>query len=31
MSEDFDFEQDFWSRTATAIYRTGYDSIRLMK
>ena len=24
-------EQDFWSRTATGIYKIGHDSIRLMK
>ena len=26
-----DFEQDNYSRTATGIYKTGHDSIRLMK
>ena len=26
-----DFEQDYWSRTATGIYKIGHDSIRLMK
>ena len=26
-----DFEQDYWSRTATDIYKMGHDSIRLMK
>ena len=26
-----DFEQSFWSRTATSIYEIGHDSIRLMK
>ena len=25
------FEQNFWSRTATGIYKIGHDSIRLMK
>ena len=26
-----DFEQIYWSRTATSIYKVGHDSIRLMK
>ena len=26
-----DFEQDYWSKSATDIYRIGHDSIRLMK
>ena len=26
-----DFEQNYWSRTATAIYKIGHDSIRIMK
>ena len=26
-----DFEQDYWSRTAIAIYKIGHDCIRLMK
>ena len=26
-----DFEQNYWSRTASGIYRIGHDSIRLMK
>ena len=26
-----DFEQDFWSRTATGIYKIGHDSFKLMK
>ena len=26
-----DFEQTYWSRTATGIYKIGHDSIRLMK
>ena len=30
MTENPDFEQDYWSRTATGIYQIGYDSIRLM-
>ena len=31
MNENSDFEQDLWSRTATSTYKTGLDSIRLMK
>ena len=31
MLENPDFEQNFWSRTATGIYKIGHDSIRLMK
>ena len=26
-----DFEQNYWSKTATGIYKIGHDSIRLMK
>ena len=26
-----DFEQNYWSRTATGIYKIGHDSIRLME
>ena len=26
-----DFEQDYWSRTATGIYEIGHDSFRLTK
>ena len=26
-----DFEQNYWSRSATGIYKIGHDSIRLMK
>ena len=26
-----DIEQDYWSRTATGIYKIGHDSIKLMK
>ena len=26
-----DFEQNYWSRTATGIYKIGHDSIKLMK
>ena len=31
MLENPNFEQDYWSRTAEGIYKTGYDSIRSMK
>ena len=31
MLEDLDFEQDYYSRTAKGIYKTGHDSIRLTK
>ena len=31
MLENHDFEQNYWSRTATGNYRIGHDSIRLMK
>ena len=31
MLKNPDFEQNFWSRTATGIYKIGHDSIRLMK
>ena len=31
MLENLDFEQDYWSRTATVIYRIGHDIIRLVK
>ena len=31
MLEKPDFEQDYWSETATGIYKIGHDSIRLMK
>ena len=31
MMENPDFEQDYWSRTATGTYKIGYDSIRLLK
>ena len=31
MLENSDFEQNYWSRTATGIYKIGHDSIRLMK
>ena len=31
MMKNPDFEQNYWSRTATGIYKIGHDSIRLMK
>ena len=31
ISENPDFEQDYFSRTAVGIYKIGHDSIRLMK
>ena len=31
MLENPDFEQNYWSRTSTGIYKIGHDSIRLMK
>ena len=31
MIKNPDFEQNYWSRTATGIYKIGLDSIRLMK
>ena len=31
MLDNPDFEQDFYSRTATGIYKFGHDSVRLMK
>ena len=31
MSQNPDFEQDYWSRTAEGNYKIGHDSIRLMK
>ena len=31
MSENPDFEQDHWSRSAEGIYRNGHDSITTMK
>ena len=31
MLENSDFEQNYWSRTATGIYKIGFDSIRSMK
>ena len=31
MLENPDFEQDFWSKTATGIYKIGHNSVRLLK
>ena len=31
MLENSDFEQNYWSKTATSVYKIGHDSIRLMK
>ena len=31
MLENSDFEQNYWSRTATGIHKIGHDSTRLMK
>ena len=31
MTENRDFEQNHWSKTAEVIYKIGHDSIRLMK
>ena len=31
MLEYPDFDQDYWLKTATGIYKIGHDSIRLMK
>ena len=31
MLKNPDFEQDYWSKTATRIYKIGHYSIRLMK
>ena len=31
MSENPNFEQDYWSRTAKGIDKIGHDSIRLLK
>ena len=29
--EKSDFEQDYWSRTASGIYKIGHDSVRFLK
>ena len=31
MLKNPDFEQNYWSRTSTGIYKIGHDSIRLLK
>ena len=31
MSQNSDFEQNYWSRTAEDIYKIGHDGIRLMR
>ena len=31
MLENSDFEQNYWSRTATGFYKNGHDSIRIKK
>ena len=31
MLKNADFEQNYWSRTSSGIYKTGDDSVRLMK
>ena len=31
MLENSDFEQNYWSKTATGLYNIGHDSIRLIK
>ena len=31
MLENSDFGQNYWSRTATCIYKFGHNSIRLVK
>ena len=31
MLENPDFKQNYYSRTATGIYKNGHDSVRLMK
>ena len=31
MIKNPDFEQNYWSGTATGVYKIGHDSIRLMK
>ena len=31
MLENPNFEQDYWSRTASGIYKIGHNSIRLLK
>ena len=31
MLENPNFEQDYYARAATGIYKTGHDSVRLLK
>ena len=31
MLDNSDFEQNYWSKTATGVYKIGHDSIRLKK
>ena len=31
MMKNQDFEQNYWSRTATGIYKLGHDSMWLLK
>ena len=31
MTDNPDFEQNYWSKTVTGVYKIGHDSIRLMK
>ena len=31
MLENPDFEQGYWSRTSTGVYKVGHDSIKLLK
>ena len=31
MLENHDFEQNYWSKTATGVYKIGHDIERLMK
>ena len=31
MIKSSDFEQDYWSRTATGVYKIGHDAIRSLK
>ena len=30
LNENPDFEQEYWSRTTTGVFKTGHDSIRLL-
>ena len=31
MLENPDFDQEYWSRTATGIHKIGHDSIKIMR